>query len=64
MTSLKKVRDWFNLKYYQYEINTSIYMLEPWEKKIFSIFSKLYFVYRQHNVDCLNFVKNSKIESI
>jgi len=32
-------RSWIQLKYYQYKLNTGIYMLEPWERKIFSIFS-------------------------
>ena len=34
-------RNWLQLKYYQYELNTGIYMLEPREKKIFSILSFL-----------------------
>jgi hypothetical protein len=29
-------RGYFALKYYQYELWTAVYMLEPWEKIIFS----------------------------
>ena len=31
-----KFKDWISIKYYQYELNTGIYMLEPWEKSIFN----------------------------
>jgi hypothetical protein len=27
---------WVRLKYYQYELTTALYMLEPWEKTLFS----------------------------
>lgn len=34
---LQKVREWLSLKNYQYQVTTGIYMLEPWERTIFSI---------------------------
>ena len=34
-----RFRQWFDLNYYRYEVNTGMYVLEPWEKKLFSIFS-------------------------
>ena len=43
-----RLRKWFDLNYYRYELNTGIYMLEPWEKKLFSIFS-LYFLYSYYS---------------
>jgi len=27
---------WFQLKYYQYNLSTALYMLEPWERLAFS----------------------------
>lgn len=33
----QKVREWLALKNYQYQVTTGIYMLEPWERTIFSI---------------------------
>lgn len=33
----QKLREWLVLKNYQYQVTTGIYMLEPWERTIFSI---------------------------
>ncbi|KAI9292616.1 hypothetical protein K502DRAFT_295085 [Neoconidiobolus thromboides FSU 785] len=32
--SLKSIQEQVQLKYYQYELTTAVYMLEPWEKCI------------------------------
>jgi len=34
----KTIRDYLALKNYQYEVTTGLYMLEPWEKALFSMF--------------------------
>jgi hypothetical protein len=34
----KMIRDYLALKYYRYEVTTALYMLEPWEKALFSTF--------------------------
>lgn len=34
---LSKFREWVSLKYYQYELNSGIYMLEPWERVLFNV---------------------------
>ena len=36
-TMFQKVRAWLALKNYQYQAITGIFMLEPWERMIFSI---------------------------
>ena len=36
-TMFQKIREWISLKNYQYQVTTGIYMLEPWERTIFSI---------------------------
>ena len=33
----QRIREWLSLKNYQYQVTTGIYMLEPWERTIFSI---------------------------
>ncbi|KAJ9058609.1 hypothetical protein DSO57_1000866 [Entomophthora muscae] len=32
MSNLVKLQKYLSLKYYQYEVTTAIYILEPWEK--------------------------------
>lgn len=39
---LTEIKKQLELKYYQYELTTAVYMLEPWEKYIVSKF-KIYF---------------------
>lgn len=36
---LKAIRNYLALKNYQYEVTTALYMLEPWEKALFSMFT-------------------------
>lgn len=41
----QRIREWLSLKNYQYQVTTGIYMLEPWERTIFSIL---------FGIDCCN----------
>lgn len=36
MTSMNSVSRYLSKKVYQYELQTALYMLEPWEKILFS----------------------------
>ncbi|KAI2805963.1 hypothetical protein RDWZM_009397 [Blomia tropicalis] len=36
MELAKKTTDWIKHWYFVYELRTSLYMLEPWEKRLFN----------------------------
>ena len=32
----RSLREWISLRWYQYKVNTALYMLEPWERMLFN----------------------------
>ncbi|KAI8988238.1 small subunit of serine palmitoyltransferase-like protein [Mycotypha africana] len=36
MTAIKNINKYISRKVYQYELQTALYMLEPWEKFLFN----------------------------
>lgn len=46
-----RLANFFSEKYYQYELQTALYMLEPWEK---ALFSKFQFLIYAHILICVD----------
>jgi len=53
VTMFQKIREWLALKNYQYEVTTGAYVLQPWEKTIFSILlGKSFFIIDRYPGHC------------